>query len=908
MKRAVARRRDSSVKGPVQKRPSSHFLKRKRRKGSYLTLTGKYPSNKTRWMNAFEGLRERDLMVLADLDDRVATFAPHPIKIIYKHSGRSRSYTPDLLIEYHDGTDGKPLRRPELCEVKLRLQLRKEWASLRPRFRAAQRYCRSKGWRFRLVTERVLRQPQMNALHFLIGFRRYEPVPAMVADLEQAVRHAFAPLSIKQLQGVLSELGHESGEALVQIWRQISLGTYSVDFDVQLSMHSVLINTPWTVAELIARPRSIHMEQKSPTSAAGPLPGDRSIGSAGSDVQVLAVGAIFGRTDRPGLYTLMQIDDPETVVVREHGTGALEKVLSSYLVTPNLQSSRERADAQALTGKELETATSRYEAIKAYVDQRRVSKEVSRTAAKEADVAAKTWRGWLRAYQRNPVLASLLRKRRSDAGESRLDPLVETLMQAYVKAWSVNTAEDIKSVWKDLRDEIKRRAKTNPSQPWKVPEYTTFYLRCQAVNPIKRDEGQFGKRMASLKHGLVKGSIAGIDAPLSIVQIDHTELPVQVVDEEFRIAVGRPWITVLIDIFSRMIVGFYLSLEPPGNLSAGLATANAILPKGPLLQKYGINRPWPCCGIMRVIHADSAGEFQGNMMELACKLYSIEFHARKLKQPNYGAHIEAYLGTLSEELKKVPGATLGGPDDLGDRKPERDAVMTLNELEEWLLWLFIEYFHREHSGLMGQSPISRWRDGFLGSASTPGLGKVHLPKDDLKLRLDFLPPIERVIDARGVLIDYIHYSDPLLQRWVNARDPKNVALPRQFLFRRDPRDLSRIYFWDPDERTYFVIPYRDATRPAITLWEHRSIIAFLKEQGRTDIDEEIIFDAREHRRRVLAEATNKAANVRRVKEDERRRQAERGSKEFRRDPPKAPEAPPPVVFDDSVVGTFEDVV
>ena len=45
--------------------------------------------------------------------------------------------------------------------------------------------------------------------------------------------------------------------------------------------------------------------------------------------------------------------------------------------------------------------------------------------------------------------------------------------------------------------------------------------------------------------------------PLEIVQVDHTKVDVFVVDEESREPVGRPWLTLALDVFTRMVTGFF---------------------------------------------------------------------------------------------------------------------------------------------------------------------------------------------------------------------------------------------------------------------------------------------------------------------------------------------------------------
>ena len=58
--------------------------------------------------------------------------------------------------------------------------------------------------------------------------------------------------------------------------------------------------------------------------------------------------------------------------------------------------------------------------------------------------------------------------------------------------------------------------------------------------------------------------------------------------------------------------------------------------------------------------------------------------------------------------------------------------------------------------------------------------------------------------------------------------------------RRDPRDISVVFFYDPELKQYFNIPYRETSRPAISLWEWREAQRRLKEQGNFKPDEEII--------------------------------------------------------------------
>ena len=124
----------------------------------------------------------------------------------------------------------------------------------------------------------------------------------------------------------------------------------------------------------------------------------------------------------------------------------------------------------------------------------------------------------------------------------------------------------------------------------------------------------------------------------------------------------------------------------------------------------------------------------------------------------------------------------------------------------------------------------------------PGHGIPSKTYDESRLKLDFMPFIERTIQVYGVQTHGITYYHDALRRWINATDPTNKKLKRQFLFRFDPRDISAIYFYDPELCSYFRIPYRDTSHPPISVWELRNIQKDLKSK-RVKPDERAIFEA-----------------------------------------------------------------
>ena len=163
-----------------------------------------------------------------------------------------------------------------------------------------------------------------------------------------------------------------------------------------------------------------------------------------------------------------------------------------------------------------------------------------------------------------------------------------------------------------------------------------------------------------------------------------------------------------------------------------------------------------------------------------------------------------------------------------------------------------------------------------GSATQPGVGLPAPITDEESFRLDFTPYIKRTIQRQGAELEGIHYYAPILRRWVGEKDP-NTGKARKFIFARDPRDISVVYFLDPDTQVYSPIPYFNTTRPAVSLWELRAATKALNQDPASRVDEEMIFKGIRRMREIEEAAVEKTrlAKQQRGVEKRKRRMVER---------------------------------
>lgn len=564
-------------------------------------------------------------------------------------------------------------------------------------------------------------------------------------------------------------------------------------------------------------------------------------------------------------YVITKIVDLNSVLGRNLASGKNE-VLRIWDLSPTEVVSEEKPEPdrelEGVSEKDWEFAKRALEIIKPLLVRQKRGSGLVEKVAQETGVSAPTLYRWLRYYRNTGLLSSLLPAERGGGrGKGRLPDEVEAIIEDRVKNYYLT---DQQASISDTVTEVRRMC---DAAGLRKPTAATVRSRIDKVSLQERVERRRGKRAAINRFEPNEGKIPDADWPLAMVQIDHTLMNVIVVHEETRQPLKRPWITLAIDVYSRMILGMYITLEAPSAMSAGMCVSHAILPKEQWLTELGIeNVEWPCWGVMDVLHMDNAREFRGESLRDACNEYGIDPVLRPVKTPHYGAHIERLMGTVSKELTKLPGATFSNPKERGEYDSEGRALLTMHELEQWMALFVAKYHHRIHGGI-GMSPLQKYSEGLLGGNGKPPRGLPPRRTDEEKVRVDFLPIIRRTIQPYGVVINGIHYFADVLRPWVGAPDQENPKAVREFNFKLDPRDSS-LYFFDPNLKRYFAIPFRDVSLPPASREELREARKLAKEQGVKKPDERFLFGLITQQRQLVDQAAEKS-KVARTKQQKR---------------------------------------
>ncbi|WP_336367384.1 Mu transposase C-terminal domain-containing protein [Marinobacter sp. C2H3] len=570
------------------------------------------------------------------------------------------------------------------------------------------------------------------------------------------------------------------------------------------------------------------------------------------------------------VYRIIQLIDFDSVIGTNVETGRSvplrigELRIIDAVENPSPEAPQDLSD---IVDEDWQIAQKRFSAIKPLINEPHIGRQQAEKRAAEVSVNVATIYRWLKRYKAYGSATALIPMKRGwKAGNRRITKEADDIIAQVIKDYYLTLQRPpVKKAVIEVHLRCSERGITPPS-------HMTVRARIAQISEKDRLRARGFRERARNRFTPVPGRFPNADYPLAVVQIDHTPADIILVDDVYRKPIGRPWITLAVDVCTRMVTGYYLSFDPPSETSVAMCVANSILPKDEWLLLNHVNAQWPVWGIPKTIHVDNGADFRSNNFQQSCLVYGIDLEFRPVRQPRYGGHIERLLGTLLREIHELPGTTFSSIKAREGYDAEKHAALTKTEFETWLITLICKVYHQRLHTNLGMSPSRKWEIGIFGDANTPGVGVPPQPADRMTALLDFLPSFRRTVQAFGVTIDGMRYYAEALRPWINSTDP-DTGRKRQMVFRRDPRDISCLWFFDPDIGQYFKIPFADQALPTMSIWEYQQAREKLKREGLSSINEHQILRSISELRVQVEEAQENSKRARR--KAQRRKEHER---------------------------------
>lgn len=311
-----------------------------------------------------------------------------------------------------------------------------------------------------------------------------------------------------------------------------------------------------------------------------------------------------------------------------------------------------------------------------------------------------------------------------------------------------------------------------------TPSYKTFSKEVKRRSSYKQTLKRQGRRAAYQKETfyweLNRTTPRHGDRPFEIGHIDHTQLDVELVCSQTGCSLGRPWVTFLIDAYSRRLLAVYLTFDAPSYRSCLMVLRLCV-------QRYG--------RLPQIVVVDNGAEFHSTYFETLLATFECTKKHRPAAKGRFGSVCERLFGTNNTQfIYNLMGNTqiMGNVRQVTKSvNPKNQAVWTLGVLYEYLSKWAYEVYDTEHHPALGQSPQEFFAAGIIQSGS-----RTHrmIPYDE-NFKILTLPTTSsgkaKIQSSRGVKINSIYY-------WSNLfRNPEveNMSVPVRY----DPFNVGIAY-------------------------------------------------------------------------------------------------------------------
>ena len=403
------------------------------------------------------------------------------------------------------------------------------------------------------------------------------------------------------------------------------------------------------------------------------------------------------------------------------------------------------------------------------------------SGGKGTRVSERTLRDWRARRDRalsigaNEVLALVPRTAERGNRTPRFSEEQEALLSRVIKErWKTAAAINYQMLYKWVRVEFER-ADLRP------PSYPTVIARVKAQSDTQDIRIRHGKRRAYQQDIFVdvlyyETPVHG-SRPLQYVHIDHTQLDIVLQSHRTGRPLGRPWLTLAIDAFSRRILGFYLTYDPPSYHSVMMAVRI-------IVQRFS--------RLPEMFVVDNGRDLTSASFRSFLQVMGVDLRLRPAGQPRAGAVIERIFGTAhSQYIHNLAGntkATKAVRMVSSTHLPTNRAEWTLEAMYHGLNYWACEYYDKEIHPTLGCSP----GDMFLRGLRQTGYRNHRKVLWNESFLIATCPPVDRggkrqVNPQRGVKVNDHYYWNP------EFRSPKiaNKKLPVRY----DPWNAATVYAW-----------------------------------------------------------------------------------------------------------------
>ncbi|WP_449302105.1 Mu transposase C-terminal domain-containing protein [Pseudoxanthomonas mexicana] len=313
--------------------------------------------------------------------------------------------------------------------------------------------------------------------------------------------------------------------------------------------------------------------------------------------------------------------------------------------------------------------------------------------------------------------------------------------------------------------------------------------------------------------GLLGTSNAEVIGPGSRYQIDATIADVYLVSRlDPNLIIGRPVLYVVIDVFSRLIVGIYVGLEGPSWVSAMMALANTAMDKVAYCSKFGIAiqpEDWPAHNLSGILLGDR-GEIESEKIETLINNFNVTVENTSSYRADWKGVVESRFRLLPAKFKAyTPGYIDVDYRQRGGTDYRLDAVLNLDDFTKIIINCVLHYNNSHEIKKYDYDrdvrvdgvpaiPGQLWEWGIRHRS-----GALRTFPEEL-VKFSLMPKDKASVTETGIAFRGRFYTCKLAmeERWFDkARQDGRWKVGVSY----DPRDMDQVYLHVAGERIAFEV-------------------------------------------------------------------------------------------------------
>lgn len=400
-------------------------------------------------------------------------------------------------------------------------------------------------------------------------------------------------------------------------------------------------------------------------------------------------------------------------------------------------------------------------------------------------------------------------------------PKVDARLKRAVQVVLAGLTDDSRYTKEQVRRLVMRKLQELfPGEAVKLPSRKTFNALLDRLDAGRSTFGHAKSKRERANQPKVTYRPLEVVRPGEAVVIDATPLDAFAIDP-----LSLEWVqvrlTIALDLYSGSIVAWRFTPGAEKAVDAALLLYDVLRPKA-MRAGWPEHVRWPYVGVPEHVIVELLSEEERELglsnIPLAnpesvwidrgrvflsaafldgCRRLGVNVQFARPYTPTDKANVERLFRTIREQfVQNLPAYK--GPNVLDRGKDvELEAVLFVEQIEEMFAeWVAVYWQRRPHQGLelpalprLDLSPSDMFQDGL----NRAGYSYI-VP--DARLYLDLLPTVWRKINHYGVDVDGLRYNSDVLAEYRNAPSQYQNR-GAQWPFKRDPRDLSVLYFLDP---------------------------------------------------------------------------------------------------------------